>query len=575
MLMSSRKPFGTSTSVSRVVDGPGEKMSRADGGSRHKKRMLPSPAGEARLRSRQFAQVFKQFSASASSARKSEEILDACLEAVAGLTGTGAAAAFVGQPDQEIRRAVGEAAALPETASAARDGVETGSQLRLLSMRYEDTEVGLLCWRADDPEDDPDEWMVDVLASRAADAIVQLRARERLEQAIRSRDDALGMVAHDLRNPLGIVMMGASALLQRGGSSYAQRTAERVLRAAQRAVTLVRDLVDVSLIEAGQFRVQTHPLEPARLVLAALDAQQELVGRASIILATDLAPDLPMVEADEERTLEVLDNLIGNAVKFTRVGGTITVGTSAVGEEILFWVRDNGEGISTDHFDHLFDRFWQARKHDRRGAGLGLTICKAIVEAHGGRIWAESQAGQGTTIFFSLPVSATTSVRAPTSDASILIVDDRIENLIALKAILDAPGYRLVTAQSGPEALKLVLREDFSLALLDIAMPGMTGLDVAAHFQELERTRQMPIIFVTAFGDDPEEVRRAYAAGGVDYLVKPLDPDVVRKKVAVFVDLNRHREGSIAVSRTSLAEAALAPTMMRSGPRANGRGRSS
>jgi signal transduction histidine kinase/CheY-like chemotaxis protein len=501
--------------------------------------MLRPPAGEAPLRSRQFGHVFKRFSLAASSAAGVEAILDACLEALAVLTGTNAAAAFLFEPDREIRRARGDIERLPETA---RD-VAAGSQLRVIRMRYEDADVGTLCWRNEDAESEAEAWMLDVLASRAADAVVQVRTREQLEQGIRDRDDALAMVAHDLRNPLGVVMMGATAMLQRGDAS-ARRTAERVLRAAQRAESLVRDLVDVSLIEAGQFRVEPQPLEPARLVLAALDSQQELVGRASIILATDLAPDLPLVDADEARTLEVLENLIGNAVKFTRAGGTITVGTSASGDAVLFWVRDNGEGIPPDHVAHLFDRFWRAREGDRRGAGLGLTICKAIVEAHGGRIWAESRAGEGTTIFFTLSTSATASVRDAESAVSILLVDDRPENLMALSAILDKPEYRLVTAQSGPDALRLALRERFALVLLDIAMPGMTGLEVAKHLQELERSRGTPIIFVTAFGDDPEEVHRAYAAGGVDYLVKPLDPEIVRKKVAVFVDLSRDRQAS-------------------------------
>ncbi len=160
------------------------------------------------------------------------------------------------------------------------------------------------------------------------------------------------------------------------------------------------------------------------------------------------------------------------------------------------------------------------------------------------RIWAESQVGEGTTIFFALPVSLTPSERASARDVSILLVDDRMENLIARQSIRTTPGYRLVIAQSGPEALRLALREHFSLALLDIAMPGMTGLEVAAHLQGLERSRNMPILFVTAFGDDPEEVHRTYAAGGVDYLVKPLDPDIVREKVAVFVELTRRRGGS-------------------------------
>ena len=122
------------------------------------------------------------------------------------------------------------------------------------------------------------------------------------------------------------------------------------------------------------------------------------------------------------------------------------------------------------------------------------------------------------------------------------MVDDRPENLLSLKAILERSDYRLVTASTGEEALSLALRESFAVALIDIAMPGMDGLEVAIHMKELERSRDIPIIFITAFGDDPEEIHRAYSAGGADYLVKPLDAEIVRKKVAVFVDLSRRRD---------------------------------
>jgi CheY-like chemotaxis protein len=130
---------------------------------------------------------------------------------------------------------------------------------------------------------------------------------------------------------------------------------------------------------------------------------------------------------------------------------------------------------------------------------------------------------------------------AGTEPATILLVDDRPENLLALEAILANPGYRLLTATSGQEALKLALRERFSVALIDVAMPEMNGFEVAEHLKALERSRHTPIIFITAFGNDPSEVHKAYAAGGVDYLVKPMDAEIVRKKVAVFVELDPKR----------------------------------
>ncbi len=370
------------------------------------------------------------------------------------------------------------------------------------------------------------------------------REMEQLREAIRSRDQVLGVVAHDLRNPINVILLAANSLLPRLADSSGRRPLERIIRGAERAGRLIRDLLDLNAIEAGHFGIEASPVETVDMILAAVESQQSLVANASVILATDISPDLPMVEADEERILEVFENLVTNALNFTPAGGTIQVGAGRRGDDILLWVKDTGCGIAAEQLPHLFDRFWQAKRVPRRGTGLGLTICKAIVEAHGGRIWAESAPDQGATLYFTIP-SIPDSNRAKSAEAaSILIVDDRPENLLSLRAILDRPDYRVITARSGEEALGLALRERFSVALIDIAMPGMNGFDVAVHMKELERSRDVPIIFVTAFGDDPEEIHRAYSAGGVDYLVKPLDPEIVRKKVAVFIDLARRRRKS-------------------------------
>jgi CheY-like chemotaxis protein len=360
---------------------------------------------------------------------------------------------------------------------------------------------------------------------------------------VRAREKVLAVVAHDLRNPLSVITLAANSLLQRLPDSSARRPVERILRGAQRADRLIRDLLDISAIEAGRFSIESRNLDMADVILAALESQQSLAAEASVIIATDLSPELPTVEGDEERLHEVLENLVGNAIKFTAQGGQVTVGASGQDGELVVWVADSGSGIAPELIPHLFEPFWQATKTDRRGTGLGLTICKAIVETHGGRIWAESTVGAGTTMFFTIPATAAATPRTEAGEISnILLVDDRPENLVALEAILERPDYRLVKARCGEEALSAVLRERFAVALIDVAMPGMNGLEVAVHLKELERSRDIPIIFITAFGDDPEEIHRAYAAGGADYLVKPLDAEIVRKKVAVFVDLGRRRQ---------------------------------
>ncbi len=387
--------------------------------------------------------------------------------------------------------------------------------------------------------------LLSLLCDPSAAAIVRQLSREALERDVRARDEVLGVVAHDLQNPLNVISMAANMLLQRVTEQSARRPIERILRSVQRATRLLRDLLDVGALEEGRFAIERRRLDPTALILSALESQQSLAADASVITATDLSPELPLIDADEERLLEVLENLIGNAIKFTPVGGTITVGAARENDDIKIWVEDNGSGIPPQHLPHIFDRFWQAKRADRRGTGLGLTICKGIVQAHEGRIWAESSEGNGTKVSFTLPAVFSPDSRHQAQNvANILLVDDRPENLLALESILERPDYRLVTADSGEKALRLALREQFAVALIDIAMPGMNGLEVASHLKELERSRNIPIIFVTAFGDDPEEIHRAYAAGGADYLVKPLDAEIVKKKVAVFVDLSRRRRES-------------------------------
>ena len=381
-----------------------------------------------------------------------------------------------------------------------------------------------------------------------AAVVGQLLSGERrefqLQHRIDAREEALGIVAHDLRNPIGAIGLAASSLLRRLPDTASRRTVERIVRAAHRVEKLLHDLLDIHAIEGGRFSLSRGWVDPTGLVLTALDSQTNLAGNSSVIIGTDIAPDLPTLEVDHERILQVLENLIGNALKFTPPGGTVTVAASAGAPGFVqFSVKDTGPGIDPSDLPHIFTRFWRGRRSGREGTGLGLAICRAIVDAHGGRIWAESTPGAGTSLHFTLPAAVAVPELddRPTEPANILLVDDKPENLLALEAILAHPSYRLVKASSGKEALKLALRERFAVALIDVAMPEMNGLEVAEHLKTLERSRHTPIIFVTAFGNDPQEVHRAYAAGGADYLVKPMDPEIVRKKVAVFVELSRRR----------------------------------
>lgn len=248
------------------------------------------------------------------------------------------------------------------------------------------------------------------LAHRAALAIDNTALYRAATEAIRTRDDVLAVVAHDLRNPLNAIQLSAKLLDHdlSSVSSTSQGRIDAILRSSERANRLIRDLVDQHRLETGQFQLDRTEFSAAALVLEVIDGQQPMAAAASLVLRADTGNGRSLV-ADRDRLLQVLENIIGNAMKFTPPGGRISVGVKPQRDEFLFWVNDTGRGIKPEDLPHVFDRFWREDRQDRRGAGLGLSICRGIVEAHAGRIWVESQRAVGTTFFFTIPTARHTA----------------------------------------------------------------------------------------------------------------------------------------------------------------------
>jgi len=242
--------------------------------------------------------------------------------------------------------------------------------------------------------------LVEQLASRVALAVDNARLHEDLERAVRARDEVLGIVAHDLRSPLNSIVLHAQVLRRQHD---APRSIESIRNAAGRMNALIQDLLDVARLEAGERLSISHkPVDTASLLAEAVEQQQAALSEKQVTLEMNGEP--ASVWADRVRLLQVLDNLLGNALKFCR--SRISLGAARKDGQVRFWVADDGAGIAPEALCHVFDRFWQSSRGDRRGAGLGLSIVKAIVEAHGGRVWAESQPGVGTQFYFTLPEAA-------------------------------------------------------------------------------------------------------------------------------------------------------------------------
>ena len=234
--------------------------------------------------------------------------------------------------------------------------------------------------------------------------------RELSDGALATRDEFLAIVSHDLRNLLnGIV--GSATLIQRGAlqtdlAEHVVTHARRIQRAGARMNRLIGDLVDVASIEAGALAVTREAGDPTTVVTEAVDAFQVQAATAGVSLTAEIVPPMSLAAFDAARILQVLTNLLSNAIKFTPAPGSIVVHVERVGDEIRFAVSDTGVGIAADKLEAVFVRFLQVAANDRRGVGLGLYISKAIVQGHGGRIWAESQVGRGSTFSFTLPIQA-------------------------------------------------------------------------------------------------------------------------------------------------------------------------
>jgi light-regulated signal transduction histidine kinase (bacteriophytochrome) len=265
-------------------------------------------------------------------------------------------------------------------------------------------------WTASDLE------AADELRRRAIEVDLERRLLSE-QRAVRARDDLIAVVSHDLKNPLSAILMQAESMLKRA-TVFSEESlhllhvgAERIGRSATHMKALVEDLLDLARIETQRFTLHLQSVESRVLLDEALLAALPLAESKRITVAVDLI-DLPRLEADPERIFRVLSNLLGNAVKFTPEGGTITLRAALRGDELMITVIDTGPGIAADHLPHVFERYWQARPASQAGAGLGLYIARGIVEAHGGRIWAESSAG-GAMLIFTLPL-----IRRAATDSS-------------------------------------------------------------------------------------------------------------------------------------------------------------
>jgi signal transduction histidine kinase/ActR/RegA family two-component response regulator len=372
------------------------------------------------------------------------------------------------------------------------------------------------------------------------------RARSSAEAANRSKDEFLAVLSHELRTPLTAILGWVRMLLS--GRLPANRATEALVaidRNTRVQTRLIDDLLDVSRIVAGKVELQWRPVDLAAVVREVVTSSRQ-DPRAAAMLSEPVIDRDGSVLGDRERLHQVVTNLVANAVKFTPAGGRVEVRLQDAGPDVELIVSDNGEGISAEDLPQIFDRFHQVdRSNTRRhgGLGLGLAIVRHLVEAHGGRIQAESP-GRGFGACFTVQLPRAHGVdRLPGTAPAVpagerlltglraVFVDDDPDARALVSAMLDAAGADVAVAASAMEALRVLDAGTFDVVLTDIGMPGLDGYDFVMQLRERERAAgRAPVcaIALTAYAS-AEDRRRALAGGFQAHLAKPVDPgDLVR-----------------------------------------------
>ena len=355
-----------------------------------------------------------------------------------------------------------------------------------------------------------------------------------LQELERLRAEFLGLVSHELRTPLTSIRGSASTLLEEEAEFEPAERREfyRIIHEqAGHMRGLIGDLLDAGRIEAGTLSVAPEPSEVAALVDRARNMFLSGGARHSVLI--DLPGDLPPVMADRRRIAQVLNNLLANAARHSPESAPIRVSAERDGVHVAVSVSDEGKGIAPELLPQLFRRFAGGAERAISGTGLGLVICRGLVEAHGGRIRAESGgAGRGARLTFTLPVTeapaTSSSARArqtvpapePREPPRVLVVDDDPQTLRFVRDALTQAGYTALVTGDHAELSHIIRTEQPHLVLLDLMLPGTDGIALMGNVPELGH---LPVVFISGYGRD-ETVAKALEAGAADYIVKPFSP---------------------------------------------------
>ena len=411
-----------------------------------------------------------------------------------------------------------------------------------------------------------------VLASRYGKVFQDLEtAHSSLLVLDKLKDDFLATTTHELRTPLHGIM-GIAESMETGSlgdlNARQKENLQLIHSSASRLNELVNSILDFSKLRAGKADLILEEVSISDIASSALSLLRPSAQIKGLELRSEIG-SLPVIKADRNRVYQIIFNLAGNAIKFTDAGSIVIKAAKSEAGSVRVCVADTGPGIAAEDLERIWSPFTQAESAETRhtiGTGLGLAITRHLVELHGGRVWAESEPGKGSTFCFELPpeppapgisktarghenaagassaIPPSAAVPAPDSmafvtasnpehaTAVILAVDDDPVNLRVLENLCAESSYKLITTGTGPAALDIVQRQDIDLVLLDLMLPGMSGYEVCEKIRAMEKGRYIPVIMLTAL-DQAGHMARGFRTGANDYITKPFNRSELMMRV--------------------------------------------
>lgn len=375
-------------------------------------------------------------------------------------------------------------------------------------------------------------------------------AHKMANEAFAAKEQMLAIVSHDIKNPLSAIQLEAQMLLravERSGKSILAEEvkiqANRILKTTDRMKILISDLLDKNKSENGLASVTKNNIRVSRLVMDVLDALRPLIQEKEIFVRTSI-PETTLISLDRNKMFQVFSNLINNAIKFTPVGGSIQIAMDENDHEFLFSVDDSGPGLKDKELKKVFEKYWTGSSTDCAGTGLGLFICKTIVEAHGGHIFVENLAGElGASFRFSVPKpvplikNASFAYLDQSKDCrkKIYIVDDDEDLREVISWALGKEGYSIHSFKSPVEALECLHKGRYvpNLIVVDFHMDEMKGSEFVLRKNEIHSARSCPVVMISA---SPQEVHREVPAELYkEVITKPIDLEGLVDNVRRFL----------------------------------------